>query len=113
MNFQQYDSFKQARLGLEKRGFVTSLDFRQGALGTADRTTTYHPTDLKLVEYHRFPRTDKSSSKELEGGKIIFAFETTDGKATFINDYEDRLDLRIVSFIDKVPIGISRPQLSY
>ncbi len=108
MNFQQYDSFQQARQGLEARGFKTPLNYQQGSLHAPDGAASYLPCDLRLVEYHRFSKTNDSSSSSNEGGKIIFAFETKDGKATLTKDYEDRLDLKIVSFIDKVPMGISQ-----
>lgn len=101
MKFYHYPTLLKARRSLLKRGYELGFIFDFPKIRTTDGKYSYDFSQLVIVEYHRFNGDDQA----LDKGNILFALETYDGKkGILVADYDRNPNMRLVSFIDQIPI---------
>lgn len=101
MKLHHYSTLLKARRSLLKRGFDLNFTFDFPRLRTSDGKHSYNFDQLSIVEYHRFNGDDPALAK----GNILIALETNDyRKGILMADYDRNPNMRLVSFIDRIPI---------
>lgn len=97
MHFKQYKSSKHAIQSLKSDHFDCEFEFKKGRLHCEEKNKVYEPSQLYLVEYHRFEKEDEVL--------IVYAFLCNDGNKGLLQcSFGSEIDMRIITFLDKVKI---------
>jgi hypothetical protein len=78
----QYDTLIEALEDLNKKGFTGNFHINEKGL-TEKKGVYFEPTDVKLIEFHRFEGITNPSDMS-----ILYAIETNSGlKGTVVDSY--------------------------
>ena len=95
-----YNSLIEATYDLLKRGYATNFQFNGSQLLDPATGRTYAPSDLSLVEFHRF-----EGKAHPTDNSIILAFITDTGKkGILVAAYDLYMTRDLISFVNKVPM---------
>lgn len=100
MNIKGYKTLTEALEQLRKRGFKTTLILANDQLKCQKTGLLYYPSDMRLVEVHRFKETNMATNFS-----IVFAVFCNDGTQALITSNATRhSDMNLIRFMDKVKI---------
>ncbi|MEM7574229.1 MAG: hypothetical protein AAF433_15090 [Bacteroidota bacterium] len=105
MKFNVYRNLESALRGLSQRGYRKRFYFGEGLLRSTTTPRTYLPTDLQIVEYHRFRQSDAMGSFHTVYALITNLRES----GLFVHAYQANDPLNIIQFLDRVPIFQASP----
>ena len=74
MSFKTYMTMADAMRDLERRGFTANFEPIAKALHVLGREKTYQPSDLTIVEHHRF-----EGASDPDEMSVVYAIEAQDG----------------------------------
>ena len=97
--FKQYKTKEDAIKSLKSDHFSCEFEFNEGKLCCKDNNKCYSPSNLYLVEYHRFTEDDDQVV-------IIYAILANDGTKGMIQyRFDEKIDMEMITFLDKVKIA--------
>lgn len=97
MNFKQYKSKANAIQSLKSDHFSCEFEFEEEQLCCKDSGNCYRPSELYLVEYHRFDQENQVA--------MVYAILCNDGNKGLLQfTYNSKIDMNIITFLDKVKI---------
>lgn len=103
MKLKKYASAEEAIAALNKRGFDRFFQFKGKELQDSTHERTYSPTDLVMVEHHRFHHP-----KDWQSTLIIIALEDLMGnKGLVISSFGQPQYMKLINFIDQVKMKSS------
>lgn len=97
----KYTTMTFALEDLKKRGYTDDFVLNEeNSMKNSRSNTTYKPSDMQIVEYHRFE--GESDPGDMA---IVFAVKCKDGaKGLILSSYGTYTDTAMVSFMDEVKI---------
>ena len=99
MHSHDYDNLVEAQQGLLKQGYTEEFLWKDGKMMSADRSKTYRPSDLKMVEHYRFEGMTNPADMS-----IVMVVEASDGKKGYVvSGYGTYADPKLDEFMDEVP----------
>lgn len=103
MKNNKYLNLVSATSSLYRQGFTHNLRLKSNGLKDFKTGKTYQPTNLLIVEHHRFKGSDSSQFQT-----AIFAIECNDGtKGIIISTYGTFANMQLIQLMNKVKIKIS------
>ncbi len=100
MTFNAYDNIVEAMQHLHEKGFVRQFKFENGALKCVESGKSYQPSDLKILEYHRFEGMSNPSDMS-----IVYALDSgMEDQGTIVMNYTSGADSGLATFLEKVKI---------
>jgi hypothetical protein len=101
MKFRRYPSLARAAEALKKRGFTDQFTLKKDFLKHHESERLYHPSEIAIVEYHRFLSKDSYQNRIT----IVFALETIDKlRGILVASYNAYGKVNLLEFMDKVKI---------
>ncbi len=99
MHSHDYDTLVEAQMGLRKNGFTEEFVWEDEQFKSEDKSVTYRPDDLKIVEHYRFEGASDPGDMS-----ILMALEAKDGRKGYaISAYGTYADEKFVKFLDEIP----------
>ena len=96
---RHYETKEEAIQSLKSDHFSCEFVFDDGKLCCTDNHKCYLPSDLYLVEYHRF-------TEEEDQVAVIYAILANDGAKGIIEyRFGAKVNMDIITFLDKVRIA--------
>lgn len=101
MKFNQYGTLVEAEMALRSKGFTENFVLeKERELRCTTNNEIYTPEDMHILEYHRF-----EGDSNPDDMSILFAVICEDGtKGTIVSSYGAKVDIDLLSFMDKVRI---------
>jgi len=101
MKFNQYGTLVEAERALRDKGYKENFTLeKEQELRCTTSNKIYGPEDMHILEYHRFEGDSNPGDMS-----ILFAVICKDGtKGLVVSSYGAKVDLNLLSFMDKVKI---------
>ena len=99
MHSHDYDSLVEAQTGVRDLGYTEEYLWKDGEMMAADRSKTYQPSEMKIVEHYRFEGMSNPGDMS-----ILLCIESDDGKKGYvISGYGTYADAKLDEFLEQVP----------
>lgn len=96
----QYNSFLDALDDLKKRGYTQNFSLKSNGLYCPLTEEILEPTDLKIVEFHRF-----EGDSDMEDMAILYVIESNGPcKGVIIDAYGTYADRELGRFLKAIPL---------
>jgi hypothetical protein len=100
MHAVTYKTMDEAVRGLKERGFAANFEFLKNAFRDVGTGKTFQPSELTMVEHHRF-----EGASDPDDLSIVYGIEANDGTRGALSDaYGAYANPDLSAFLKKVPM---------